>query len=135
MIEKKCWIIHSSHVNSCNETAILKYFYSYGDDILAHVEKISNKVLSYIKSNLITLVDKTITNKIKVKKTVLWHWLQFYRKEKQVGKGGNYCYQFFSDENTWSSKSDIDEVTNIHIDEKDESKISRKRLYIDDIKH
>ena len=71
LIEKKCWIIHSSHVNSCNETAILKYFYSYGDDILAHVEKISNKVLSYIKSNLITLVDKTITNKIKVKKTVL----------------------------------------------------------------
>ena len=67
LIEKKCWIIHSSRVNFCNETAILKCIYSYGDDILAHVEQISNKVLSYVKSNLITLVDKTITKRIRVK--------------------------------------------------------------------
>ena len=66
LIEKNYWIIHSFHVNSCNETAIINFFYSYGDDILAHVEQISNKVLSYVKSNLITLVDKTITKRIRV---------------------------------------------------------------------
>ena len=63
MIEKKCWIIHSSHMNSCNEKAILNFFYSYGDGILAHVKQISNKELSYVKSNLITLVDKTTTKR------------------------------------------------------------------------
>ena len=26
LIEKKCWIIHSSHINSCNEKAILNFF-------------------------------------------------------------------------------------------------------------
>ena len=34
LIEKKCWIVHSSHINSCNETAIIKRFYLYGDDII-----------------------------------------------------------------------------------------------------
>ena len=67
LIKKKCWIIHSSRVNFCNETAILKCMYSYGDDMLTHVEQISKKVLSYVKSNLITLVDKTITKRIRVK--------------------------------------------------------------------
>ena len=40
---KKNWIIHSSHVDSCNETAIIKCCYSYEDDIFAHVEQISIK--------------------------------------------------------------------------------------------
>ena len=71
LIEKKCWIVHSSHINSCNETAIIKCFYSYEDDILAHVEQIFNKVLRYVKSDLITLVDKTITKRIRVQKKVL----------------------------------------------------------------
>ena len=34
LIEEKCWIIHLSRVNSCNETAIIKRFYLYGDDII-----------------------------------------------------------------------------------------------------
>ena len=58
--EKKCWIILSYHLNSCNETAIIKCFYSYEDNILAHVEQVSNKLLMYVKINLITLVDKKI---------------------------------------------------------------------------
>ena len=40
LIEKKCWIIHLSRVNSCNETAIIKHFYSYGDDIFLLTKKI-----------------------------------------------------------------------------------------------
>ena len=35
-------------------------------------------------------------------------------KIKQVGKEKNYCYWFFPDESTLSSKSNIDGVTNIH---------------------
>ena len=34
--------------------------------MLTHVEQISNKVLSYVKSNLITLVGKKVTKRIRV---------------------------------------------------------------------
>ena len=72
LIEEKFWIIHSYRLKSCNETAIIKYSYSYGDCILKHVKQISNKVLSYVKSYLITLVDETITKTNKsTNKTVL----------------------------------------------------------------
>ena len=43
LIEKKCWIIHSSHINSCSEKSIIKTIYSYGDDVLPHVEQTLNK--------------------------------------------------------------------------------------------
>ena len=66
LIENKFWIIHSNHLNSCNETAIIKCFCSYGDDILTNVEQVFNKLLMYVKSNLITLVDKTIFKRIRV---------------------------------------------------------------------
>ena len=45
----------------------LNVFYSYGDNILAHVEQMSNKVLSYVERNLTTLIGKTITYRIRVK--------------------------------------------------------------------
>ena len=60
LIEKKCWIIHSSHINSCNEKAISNNIYAYGDDILVHVEQTPNKELRCVNSNLITFVDKQL---------------------------------------------------------------------------
>ena len=93
--EKKCWIILSYHLNSCNETAIIKCFYSYEDNILAHVEQISNKVLSYVKSNLRTLVDNTITKRIRVQ-TKRYSDINYNSEKKtKLEKEKNYCYQLF----------------------------------------
>ena len=64
----------------------------------------------------------------------MWHELQFYRKEQQVEKETNFCYRFFSDESTLSSKPDIDEVANIH-SKRNELNISKKRVNVNDRKN
>ena len=65
LVGKKYWIIHS------NEIAIIKCFYSYGNDTLAHAEEVTNKLLMYVKCKLITLVDKTISKRIRIKHTTI----------------------------------------------------------------
>ena len=136
LLENKCWIIHSSRFYSCNEKAILKCFYSYGDNTLAHVEQISNKELNYDKSNLITLVDKTITKR-KILKIKRYCDINFNSIEKtnKLEKRKTTVIDFFSDESKLSSKSDINEAANIHSDKKNESKISSKRENVDDRKN
>ena len=86
----------------------------YVNDIL-HVEQISNKEPSYVKSNLITFVDKT-TSKRKRLKTNRFCDMNFNSIEKnnKLKKKKNSVIDCFSDESTLSSKSDIDEVANIH---------------------
>ena len=115
MIEKKCWIIHSSHIKSCNEKAIIKNIYAYRDDILAHVEHTSNKELRCVKSNLITFVDNT-TSKRKIWKKNRFCDMNFnsIEKKNKLDKKPISVIDCFSDESTLSSKSDIDKVANIH---------------------
>ena len=112
MIEKG-WILHSYNLNSCNKTAIIKCFHSCGDDILTYVEQISNKVWSYVKSNLITFVDKTITKSIRIQ-TRRYSDINYNSEKKtKLEKEKITVINYFSDESTLSSKSDIDEDTNI----------------------
>ena len=61
LIGKKCWNNHS------NEIAIMKGFFTYGDDILAHAEEVTNKILMYDNCKSITLVDKSISKRTRIK--------------------------------------------------------------------
>ena len=82
--------------------------------MLTHGEQISNKVLSYVKSNLITLIGKTVTKRIRVQ-TQRYSDINYDSEKKtKLEKENITVINCFSDESTLSSKSDIDEVTNIH---------------------
>ena len=61
LVGKKCWNNHS------NEIAIMKGFFTYGDDILAHAEEVTNKILMYDNCKSITLVDKSISKRTRIK--------------------------------------------------------------------
>ena len=86
---------------------------------MAHVKQISNKELSYVKSNLITLVDKTVTKRKRLK-TKRYCDINFnsIEKKNKLEKKAITVVNWFSDESTLSSKSDIDEVADTHSDKK-----------------
>ena len=67
----------------------------------------------YVKINLITLVDKTISKKIRVH-TQRYSDINFNSQKKtKLEKEIIPVINFFSDKSTLSSKSDVDEDTNI----------------------
>ena len=65
LIRKKYWIVHS------NEISIIKPFFTYGDDILAYAEEVTNKLLMYVKCKLTTLLDKFFSKKTRIKNTTI----------------------------------------------------------------
>ena len=90
----------------------LNVFYSYRGDILAHVEQVSDKLLMHVKSNLITLVDKTISKRIRVQ-TQRYSDINFNPKKNKLEMEIIHVINCFSDDTTLSSKSNVDENTNV----------------------
>ena len=61
LIGKKCLN------NQSNEIIIIKGFFTYRDDILAHAKGVINKTLMYVNYNSITLVDKSTSKRTRIK--------------------------------------------------------------------
>ena len=102
---------------------------------MKYVEQISNKEPSYVKSNLITFVDKT-TSKRKRLKTIRFCDMNFNSIEKnnKLNKKPISVIDCFSDESILFSKFDIDEVANIQ-SKKRWIKHYEERLNVDDRKN
>ena len=88
----------------------------------------------YVKSNLITLVDKTISKRIRVQ-TQRYSDINFNSQKKtKLEKEMIPVIDHLSDQSTLSSKFDVDEDTNIIKVSKSTIEVSNFHLYVGEFK-